>query len=235
MGVEFATKHFDINYILFTNNDIRFLNCNVIEALISKLDSLNNEIALIGPRVIGLDGKNQSPEPYYPFWNRYVWMYWLTPFLSSSRKGKFFKLDYSQTAKEGIHYKIMGSFFIVKKIDFLSCGMLDPNTFLFSEEVILTERLNSIGRKVYYYPDVAVLHEHGMTISNHLDKKKKLLTQFISESYYYSCYKNVSELSIFIGRLSVNLYLIFFSIRLTMIKKLTIFRSYENSQEQNRV
>jgi len=206
LGTEFAIKHFDITHILFTNNDIRFLNSHVVELLISKLDSLNEEIALIGPKVLGLNGQNQSPEPYYPFWNRYIWMYWLTPFLSTNMKRKLFKLDYPEKAKEGIHYKVMGSFFIVKKSDFLRCGMMDANTFLFGEEIILSERLNKIGKKVYYFPEVAILHEHGLTISKHLDAKKMLFTQFYNECYYYETYRKISKLSIQIGKLSVYIY-----------------------------
>ena len=206
LGVEFAIKHFDITHILITNNDIRFISNNVVKSLINKLDSLNN-IAIIGPKVIGLDGKNQSPEPYVPFWNRYIWMYWITPFLPSNKKVKLFKLDYSQLATEGVHYKVMGSFFIIKKSDFVSCGMMDTNTFLYGEEVILSERLNAIGKKVYYFPDVTVLHEHGQTISNHLDAKRRKLNQFLSESYYYSTYRKVSNLSILIGKFSLNCYI----------------------------
>lgn len=205
-GVEFAINHFNISHLLISNNDIRLISNNVVGILINKLDSMD-DVALIGPKVVGLDNLNQSPEPYYPFWNRYFWMYWLTPFLSHKQKIKLFELEYSQTAKEGVHYKVMGSFFIVKKSDFLACGMMDPNTFLFSEEVILSERLKAIGKKVYYYPEVTILHEHGQTITKHLENRKKILTQFASECYYYSKYKNVSWLSILLGKLSLKLYL----------------------------
>lgn len=207
LGVAFAIKHFDITHILITNNDIRFISNNAVKSLINKLSSLNDDIALIGPRVIGLDGKDQSPEPYYSFWSRYVWMFWLTPFLSSNKKIKLFKLNYSQLATEGVHYKVMGSFFIVKKTDFVSCGMMDANTFLFSEEVILSEKLNMIGKKVYYYPEVVILHEHSQTISSHLNTKKKILSQFSSECYYYRTYRKVSKLSILIGKFSILCYL----------------------------
>jgi N-acetylglucosaminyl-diphospho-decaprenol L-rhamnosyltransferase len=206
LGVLFSNLHFQINYFLFSNNDIHFINNDVVEQLIKKIDSLPS-IGMIGPKVIGLDGKNQSPEPYYPFWKKYILMYWVTPFISKSLKSKIFNLDYSQKAKEGIHYKVMGSFFLVRKDDFMSCGMMDPNTFLFAEEVILSERLKSINKKVYYYPEVAVIHEHSTTISKHLNEYKKARTQFTNECYYYTNYKSISFISIFIGRISVYLYL----------------------------
>jgi len=203
LGAEFVTKYFDITHFLFTNNDIQFISKKVVESLINKLGCLDDDIALIGPRVLGLDGKNQSPEPYVSFWNQYIWMYWLTPFISKKKKNKIFKLDYSENAIEGCHYKIMGSFFIIKAIDFLNCKMMDPNTFLYGEEMILSERLKEIGKKVYYFPEVTILHEHSQTISIYIDRKKRYLLQFESLCYYYSTYKKVSQISIYIGKFSV--------------------------------
>ena len=117
LGADFLLKHFDITHFLISNNDIRFINDDVVERLIEKLEALS-DIGLIGCKVVGLDGVNQSPEPYFTFWNRYIWMYWLTPFLTSTKKTKIFQLDYSQKALEGEHYKIMGSFFIINALDF---------------------------------------------------------------------------------------------------------------------
>jgi GT2 family glycosyltransferase len=205
LGAEFSMSHFTISHILFSNTDIHFVDENVVERLVEKLDSLSS-VGMIGPKVKGLDGKNQSPEPYITFWNRYIWMYWLTPFLSPDKKGKLFKLNYSQDALEGEHYKIMGSFFIIKALDFTNCGMMDPNTFLYAEETILTERLKAINKKVYYFPKVSVLHDHGKTIKRHFQKVESKKLQFESESYYYHTYKGVSSFSIALGKISVNLY-----------------------------
>ena len=206
LGAEFLFKYFDISHFLISNIDIRFINDDVVDKLIEKLESLT-DVGLIGCKVVGLDGVNQSPEPYSPFWNRYIWMYWLTPFLTATKKTKIFQLDYSQKAPEGEHYKIMGSFFIVNAQDFKNCGMMDPNTFLYAEEMILSDRLKRIHKKTYYFPDVAVLHEHGKTINQHFKISKSMRLQFESEVYYYRTYHGVSLLSIFLGKLSLNFYI----------------------------
>lgn len=206
MGAEFLLKHFPITYFLFSNNDIRFIDAHVVEALIEKADLLTN-VGVIGPNIIGVDGRKQSPDPYYSFWARYFWMYWLTPFMSKSLKNKLFKLNYTQQAHEGIHYRVMGSFFLVKAVDFIACGMMDPNTFLFSEEMILSERMKAINRDVYFYPSVTILHEHNQTISKFIVDKKKFMLRFESECYYYRTYRNVSLLSTYIGKLSFQFYL----------------------------
>ena len=206
LGAEFLLKHFSINHFLFSNNDIRFIDNNAVEALIDKIDLLPN-VGVIGPNIIGVDGRKQSPDPYYSFWARYFWMYWLTPFMSKNVKIRLFRLNYNEQAQEGVHYRVMGSFFIVKAVDFVACGMMDPNTFLFSEEMILSERMKAIGRDVYFYPAVTIFHEHNLTISKYIANKKKFMLRFESECYYYRTYRNVSLLSIFIGKLSFQFYL----------------------------
>ncbi|MBF0252407.1 MAG: glycosyltransferase family 2 protein [Candidatus Omnitrophica bacterium] len=206
LGFQFCKTYFDPEYVLFTNNDIVFTSDKVVEKLICKLNTLP-DVGLIGPEIVGSDGAKQSPEPFVPFWDRFFWLYWLTPFLSMEKKRIRFRLNYSEKAEEGIHYKVMGAFFLMRASDFEKCGMMDPHTFLFAEETILSERLKNIGKNVYYYPKVQVLHEHGKTISNHLTDRRKLLTMFDSESHYYRSYRGINSFQIFCAKLSILLYL----------------------------
>lgn len=200
LGATFANNHFQTDFILFSNNDIRFLSDNVVERLISKLQ-VTRTAGMIGPKVIGLKGEQQSPEPFHTFWDRHIWMYLSTVFYSKRKKIKRFQLDYAQTAQEGFHYKIMGSFFIVNANDFFRCGMMDPNTFLYAEEPILSERMKQIGKKAYYFPEVAILHEHGVTTGQYLKRKRQNKLAFQSECYYYRKYIGTNILQIYIGKL----------------------------------
>lgn len=200
LGATFAKNHFRPDFILFSNNDIRFITENVVEQLIAKLQ-VTPTAGMIGPKVIGLKGEQQSPEPYFPFWDNYILIYLFSPFVSIQYKRNRFKMDYAEHAKEGFHYKIMGSFFIVRAQDFYSCGMMDSNTFLFNEEVILSERMQRIGKLVYYDPEVSILHEHGKTIQKYNSKIRIRNLMFESASYYYRTYKKVSPISIFIGNI----------------------------------
>lgn len=208
IGARFAIDVLEADYLLFTNNDIKFLNIDVVEQLISKFEVLQG-VGIIGPKVIGLDGKFQSPEPYVSFWDRNVWMFLSTPFYSKAGKRKRFMLDYSQNAKEGFHYKLMGSFFIVKSVDFVKCGMFDEHTFLYAEEPILTERMKRIGLRPYYYPQVSVLHDHGATTKKHFKGNKLGDIQFNSECYYYKTYCHTPLIQILIGKVVRFLYKIF--------------------------
>ena len=201
MGVDFIINHFECDYLLFSNNDIRFVDDNVVETLIDKIRTLP-DVGVIGPKVIGLDGHCQSPNDYVPFWTEMVGQYW-ERFIPLYH---IHKLD-QDTAEEGYYYRVMGSFFICAKDAFLDCGMMDPSTFLFAEEACLSERMKKLGRYAYYYPNVSVLHDHGLTINKHTKDLKVSNAMFRSLSYYYKTYKGVNPVSIFVASISNSFYL----------------------------
>lgn len=188
LGAAWLREHVRPEAILFTNTDLRFRTVDVADVLYSVLLD-QDEAGAVGPEIIGTDGRRQSPEPYRGLWNRYVWMYLSTPFLSEKRKEGKFRLDYAQKASEGFHYKLMGSFLMVRTEDFFRAGCFDEHTFLYAEEPILSERLLSIGKRCYFYPGVTVVHEHGAVIGSSFEKRKRELMQLRSMSYYYRKYK----------------------------------------------
>lgn len=192
LGADFIIKNFKCEYLLFSNNDIIIKHGDIVKKLIEKIEYDSN-IGLIGPEVIGLNGERQSPEPFIPMSDRYVWMYILTPFISKDYKRKRFKLNYASIATEGYHYRVMGSFFIMPAKTFLEIGTMDSNTFLYAEEMIIAERLKRIGKKVYFYPHSTVIHAHGTTTKKHLGQKKISIIQSISEKYYYTNYCGVKN------------------------------------------
>lgn len=204
LGAKFVHKHFHSTYLLFSNNDIRFKNDNVVEELMHKLES-HQEVGIIGPMVRGLNGDYQSPEPYMSFADRFIWIYLSTPFLSKERKRSRFNMDYAEKAREGYHYRVMGSFFMVPAKAYFECGMMDEHTFLYAEEMILSERMLSIGKKTYYDPEVCVIHVHGATIKKSIPSRKMMNIQFNSNAYYYHHYKKVSKLEIAFGKLVNNI------------------------------
>lgn len=191
LGARFLIDNFHCNYLLFSNNDIILRDSDVVERMIERLTQLPN-VGMIGPEVVGNDGKRQSPEPYISMADRHVWMYLLTPFISHARKAARFYLDYADKAQEGPHFRIMGSFFMMPTAAFTAIDMMDPNTFLYAEEMILSKRLEKAGYSVYFYPKVTVIHDHSATISKYIDRARKRKIQLASERYYYTTYCGVS-------------------------------------------
>ncbi len=193
-GAQYAVEHFSPAYLLFVNNDIVFTNADVVDALAAKLETLP-DAGMIGPRVVGLDGRLQSPEPSMTFSQRHILPYW----------GKFLKRDndYAERAQAGFHYRLMGSFMLMRTADFEACGGMDPATFLYAEEAILSERLRKIGKSVWYEPSVSVLHEHGVTTSKAFSRQRIRRMKLESDIYYYKTYRKVSFVEIAIARLTL--------------------------------
>ena len=205
LGAEITAKYLKSKYLLFSNNDILINETDIIGKMTAKLQS-NERIGIIGPKVTGLKGDLQSPEPYISFLDRYCWMYLSTPFISAKKKKKRFKLDYKENAKEGFHYKVMGAFFMVKSDDYVRCGMMDPYTFLYSEETILTERMKRIGKEPYYLPTVSVVHAHGLTTKSTIGKKGINKYMIESEKYYYREYMKTPMWKILFGEFVYRIY-----------------------------
>ena len=188
LGAEWLRDQVHPESVLFCNNDLRFLSDRVVETLCETL-SAHPEVGAIGPCIVGPDGRRQSPEPYRGLWNRYVWMYVLTPFLSRDRKIRKFQLDYAEKASEGYHYKLMGSFLMVRAEAFFEAGCFDEGTFLYAEEPILSERLSRIGKRCWFCPSVTVVHDHGAVIGSSFKRTETDWMQFRSMAYYYRRYR----------------------------------------------
>ena len=200
IGARYLRENCDPEYILFVNNDVTFGEGDVVGELTAKL-AATPSAALIGPEVVGLDGRRQGPEPYMGPWKKYVLMYLSTPFLSKARKRILFFLDYPEKAQEGPHFKLTGCFLLVRSSDFYRVGMFDENTFLYAEENILSDRFASTGKCFYYYPSVRVVHEHGKTTSKAFSRRKRAMLQFDSMAYYYSAYRGYSRLTLGVIRI----------------------------------
>jgi len=208
LGAEYARDNFRPEQILFANNDIRFTDTDVVDKMAEKLSAVK-EAGVIGPKVVGLDGKLQSPSPFIPFLDRHVWIYWTTPFTSRAWRNARFSLDYAEMATEGFHYIVSGCFFMVDARDFFECGEMDPNTFLYGEEMILSERMKKIGKQIYYLPSAAVVHEHGMTTTKYYNTLKIRQMKLESDSYYYRNYIGTPRWQIALARFTYFLKRIF--------------------------
>ena len=189
----------DLSTLLFCNDDVFFTTVGAVRLLEEKLRSVP-EAGAIGPEVLGPDGVRQGPEPYIGLWKGFVWMYLSTPFLSSARKRKLFRLDYSSEAREGFHYRLSGCCLMVDSGSFFEAGMFDGNTFLYAEENIFSERLSHIGKGMYYYPDVQVLHLHGATVRQHYKARRQAALQMKSLCYYYRRYRGYGSVGTFVAR-----------------------------------
>ena len=202
--------HFD--YYLFSNDDIEIISSNILSVLASTMQK-NEQYAGIGPRIIGLDGNDQSPHFKYISPIRLIgWK--LFPFLRSKKnvslkqnkeslktiaeitKSQKLKLTTEQIMKRishvppqsGICYWISGAFMMVRADRFNIVNGFDPNTFLYYEEAILAERFMLHGWRFAFEPSVLVIHYEGGSTTVKMTKRNTI--EMESRMLYYKKYKH---------------------------------------------
>lgn len=217
LGVEILKKSgIEFEYYLFSNDDIEILDSDIL-ARLSRALKQNNSIAGVGPRIIGLDGKDQSPHRKYISPQRQIgWK--LFPFLRKKRTRNSIYSDnnvetisesskyqtnktYSITAVEqakknvpptnGQCYWVSGAFLMVKADKFNAVNGFDHRTFLYFEEAILSERFLKKGWYFYYEPSATVIHYEGGSTTIKSTIRNAIEKE--SRMLYYKEYKHVNR------------------------------------------
>lgn len=215
LGVEILKKsgiHFD--YYLFSNDDIEIMTPDALSILGNAMREDEN-IAGIGPRIIGLDGNDQSPHTRYISPQRQIgWK--LLSFLrkkrrssaiytnksslsvaeaSKAQQGKFTATQaITQASKNpparGVCYWVSGAFMMVKANRFEAVNGFDPRTFLYFEEVILAERFKRYGWHFAFEPSATVVHYEGGSTT--VKSSRRDAIEMESRMLYYKEYKRVN-------------------------------------------
>lgn len=187
-----------IKYVLISNNDIIIRDTNIISVLIDVIEGYDNAVS-IGPKVIGLDGLDQSPHKKMSIWSMIVFpkLFWFLQFLRKNF------VEVIPNANEGTYYRLMGSFFLIDLEKFMGSGGFDLNTFLYGEELILAEIFIKNKLLTIYTDQVSVVHNHNQTISKHIKSSKN--DKIFQESllYYFKRYRNASNISLNIAKISI--------------------------------
>lgn len=203
-GASFLQKHYAVNYLLFTNNDVTLRDHDVVERLI-EIAEQKEDVAAIGPRVLDLDEKDQSPRKDISIWKKYIWPQLLMPIMYFlPDKDWFCNLG---PCKTGYCYWVPGSFVLVKASAFFEANGFDPATFLYAEEAILAERLMMLGYREYFVKSVVIIHHHGGATKKFLKWKQGMKNAFESDLYYFTQYRKVNRLSLLLARAANYCYL----------------------------
>lgn len=182
LGVKFLTKHFECEYFLFSNDDIEINDNYCLNKLINTF-SINKDIGAVGPRIINLKGRDQSP--HHKIITPYRQIGWkLFPFLKKKKK----VLTEQIAPQSGFCYWVSGAFFMMRKSDFLDVKGFDPNTFLYFEEAIMAEKLKKINKRMYFENSVEIIHYEGGSSSKKDPSTKWNKFNLESSCYYYHKY-----------------------------------------------
>lgn len=188
LGVDFLAQNNPCEYLLFSNDDIILDTGTDLQPMINLLCK-DKSIGAIGPNIVDLDGLPQSP--HYHIISPYRQIGWIL--LSRFRKRKKEKDTSAQIriALEGKCYWVSGAFFLMSNEDFASVNGFDSDTFLYTEEAILAERLKIIDKQMYFYPGIKIVHLEGGTTKENYNRADIRKIMVDSNCVYYRKYLKI--------------------------------------------
>lgn len=199
LGTQIADYLFNDPYYLISNNDI-VVNKNIDFNQVITLFEQDSHIAVVGPRVLKKDGQEQSPHKKITAFKHLLRYYWDSALNIHSHQD----IDYTGESKRC--YWVSGCFMFVHARALQEVNGFDPNTFLFAEEMILSERLAQKGYYYFFSNKISVLHCHGETIKKMASVLNSLTWSFDSCCYFYQTYRNVSDAFIQIAKINFACY-----------------------------
>ncbi|TCI84781.1 glycosyltransferase [Tenacibaculum sp. M341] len=163
------------DYHLVLNPDV-FFEENIVEELIKRLRE-EEDVSLITPKVVFPNGDNQYNIRKYPSAFDLI-IRKLHVFKGRIHKQEYRDRDLSKPLyPEAIH----GCFMLFKTEDFVSLGGFDERYFLYMEDIDICRKIDAIGKKKLYYPNVAVTH----VLKQGSSKSFKLLLYHLSSAIKY--------------------------------------------------
>jgi len=200
-GVEFLLRHFQLDYLLFSNCDLYFIDSQVVDRLIVKMNT-TPDIGIIGPCLVTFSGVRLSPVTEMLAWKTEILpnlFYPLFGFLRSMGKNPGSQIGEDV---EGDCDIFSGAFFLARTSAFLKAGMFDTNTFLYCEEPILAARMKKTGFRIYYYNKVRVFHEHYVTEKTLDISDVTTKHRYNSNRYYQKEYQKLNRFELMMYDLS---------------------------------
>lgn len=163
--------------LLILNPDVVFSN-NIIEILSNYLDN-NEEVGMVGPKVLNPDGSFQQPclrgKPYPK-----DTLFHIVGLAKAFPKNEYFN-GYAMwnVDRDKINecWALSGCCMMIKKFLYEQIGGMDEQFFMYQEETDWGIRTKNVGKKVVYNPNAVVTHYQGVTTRKIQTKSVLIFTQ----------------------------------------------------------
>ena len=175
-------------YVLLLNSDTIITEKNFFNKIIKFLEK-NNNIGILGPKLLWENGQIQSSGGYFPTLPRLItWALMIDdlPLINKIIKPyhphqpNFYTND---SYYQKIHHQdwVTGACFFIKRIVLDKIGFLDENFFMYAEEMEYCYRAKKAGFGVIYYPKASLIHLGGKSGTSLLAAKG----EFWGIKYFY--------------------------------------------------
>ena len=152
-------------YLCFVNSDVEVLP-HCIGRLVRFCEE-NPGIGIVGPRVIGADGKLQRSCLGFPtVWNTFCRALALDELFPSTKAFTGLKLYY--WPQNSLRYVdiLTGCFWLVRREALTEVGLLDEEFFMYGEDMDWCRRFRAKGWQVVFVPSAEAIHYGGASSSN---------------------------------------------------------------------
>jgi len=150
-------RHQARHYLLLNADTV--LPPDALKAMIEFMDA-HPEVGMAGPKLIMGDGnldlacRRSFPTPENSFYK----LFGLSRLFPNSRRFGQYNLTYLDPDETAEVDSVVGAFLMVRREVVEQVGGLDEEYFMYAEDLDWALRAKQLGWKVYYYPEVTVLH-----------------------------------------------------------------------------
>jgi GT2 family glycosyltransferase len=155
IGINFARENLNDEYIMLLSNDI-IVAKDFLDKLIAFASS-NQEIGIVGPRVLYYDNPEKTA-----YLGRKVNLY-------TAKTSDIYNEQESYLSSVEVDY-IVGCGLLIKNSVIEAIGILNPNYFLYYEDVDWCTRARKNGYNIYSVPESKIWHKISSEESNSLTR-----------------------------------------------------------------
>lgn len=179
VGLRYAYEK-NYKYAWIINNDILFDDERILDKLIYVFDK-EDQVAVVNPDIYAPDGHMYNRDSVRPtFFDLTLGM------LAYRKKGRVIE----DRGGYGYVYRPQGCCMVVDLEKLCEIDYLDEHTFLYSEELILAERLLAKDYKCVCCTAAKVIHNHSQTVKRTLNKNGIRKFKIDSYDYYLKQYRH---------------------------------------------
>ena len=161
LGIKASTKR----YLALVNSDVTVCG-GCMERLVKYMDE-HLEAGMMGPRIVGADGKWQRTCVGYPtLWTNLCRALALDVVAPGSRLFGGYLNRYAEAHEPTPVQVIYGCFWFIRRKALDQVGLLDERFFMYGEDIDWSKRFNDKGWGVVYVPEAEAVHYGGASLAN---------------------------------------------------------------------
>jgi GT2 family glycosyltransferase len=153
------------DYVCLVNSDVKFLD-DCISPMIEYL-SQNSTVAMVGPKMLSPDGRVWRSTMRFPtIWNYFCRALGVDIAFKKSRLfGGLLMSDFDHQRTTPVEV-LNGWFVVVRRSAMDRVGLLDPQFFMYGEDVDWCYRFRKAGDGVVFFADAGAIHYGGASSSH---------------------------------------------------------------------